>query len=431
MPRETAPPAVATPKAGWDSKRIGFLTASAVLVCGLLLLVREVVLPFLLALIVAYLLTPSVAFLERRRVPPAAAILLVYALSALLLVGVASVIGPRLRQQGTELAREVPERARQALHSFAPGAERRINALLNHQTPEPSLEPRLPTLELQPTADGGYTLRLNAPIDVVRESADHFRIVVDHPTSSAFELSAWLEESLAATVEYVKNNAVELVRLSRAIVSATARGVVLTFMTLMCAAYIIYTRNDIVNFLRSLPPAAARPSFDRLLLRLDRGLAGVVRGQLLICVLNFVLSGIGFLLLGLKHWLLLAVVAGGMSIVPIFGSLLSSIPVVLIALAQDSWTALAVLVWIIIIHNLEAGLLNPQIIGVAAKLHPVLVVFALLVGEHYFGLWGAALAIPTLSLVRSLFNHFRHEYLPDAPPDSLVPRVRSNENGPP
>ena len=74
MPRETAPPAVATPKDGWDRKRIGFLAVSSVLLLGLLLLVREVVLPFLLAVIVAYLLTPSIAFLERKRLPSAAAI---------------------------------------------------------------------------------------------------------------------------------------------------------------------------------------------------------------------------------------------------------------------------------------------------------------------------------------------------------------------
>jgi predicted PurR-regulated permease PerM len=72
------------------------------------------------------------------------------------------------------------------------------------------------------------------------------------------------------------------------------------------------------------------------------------------------------------------------------------------------------------IHQVEANLLNPKIIGAAAKLHPVLVVFVLLVGEHYFGLWGALLAVPLLSLAQSFFNHFRFESLPDAPPDSVI-----------
>ena len=94
---------------------------------------------------------------------------------------------------------------------------------------------------------------------------------------------------------------------------------------------------------------------------------------------------------------------------------------VMIGLTQDFWTALWVLLWIVGIHQVEANLLNPKIIGVAAKIHPVLVVLALIIGEHFFGLWGALLAVPVLSLLQSIFNHFRFEAMPDAPPDSLLP----------
>jgi predicted PurR-regulated permease PerM len=116
----------------------------------------------------------------------------------------------------------------------------------------------------------------------------------------------------------------------------------------------------------------------------------------------------------------MALIAGIMSIIPIFGSILSSIPAVLIGLTQSFFTAFWVLIWILLIHQIEANLLNPKIIGVAARLHPVLVVFVLIVGEHFFGLWGALLAVPTLSLTHSLFNHFRLESMPDVPPDSVA-----------
>src|SRR5581483_11716118 len=123
--------------------------------------------------------------------------------------------------------------------------------------------------------------------------------------------------------------------------------------------------------------------------RLDRGLAGVVRGQLLICLVNGVLSAIGFWLFGLKYWPILALVASVMSLIPIFGSILSSVPAVAIGLTQGFGTAVGVLAWIIGIHQLEANFLNPKIIGDAAKIHPVLVVFSLIAGEHFGGLVGA------------------------------------------
>ena len=128
----------------------------------------------------------------------------------------------------------------------------------------------------------------------------------------------------------------------------------------------------------------------------------------------------------LKYWPILSIVAGVMSIIPIFGSILSSVPAVMIGLTQDFWTALWVLLWIIRIHQVEANLLNPKIIGVAAKIHPVLVVMALLIGEHFYGLWGALLAVPALSLAQSIFNHFHFGSMPDVPPDSLLPPTPTN-----
>jgi predicted PurR-regulated permease PerM len=183
----------------------------------------------------------------------------------------------------------------------------------------------------------------------------------------------------------------------------------------------MHTRETILGFFRSLAPPNARLGFDHLLTRIDRGLSGVVRGQLLICLVNGVVSAIGFGLFGLKYWPILAIMAGVMSIVPIFGSIASSVPVVLIGLTQGFWVALWVLLWIIGVHQIEANLLNPKIIGVAAKIHPVLVVMSLIIGEHFFGLPGALLAVPALSIVQSVFNHFRFESMPDLPPDSLVP----------
>jgi predicted PurR-regulated permease PerM len=140
---------------------------------------------------------------------------------------------------------------------------------------------------------------------------------------------------------------------------------------------------------------------------MDKGLAGVVRGQLMICVVNGVLTAIGFALIGLKYWPILSLVAAIGSLIPIFGSILSSVPAVAIGLTQSPATAFLVLGWIVLIHQIEANFLNPKIIGDAASLHPVLVVFVLLAGEHWFHAAGALLAVPTLSIAQSLFLHFR------------------------
>src|SRR6185369_9249208 len=93
--------------------------------------------------------------------------------------------------------------------------------------------------------------------------------------------------------------------------------------------------------------------------------------------------------------------------IPVFGSIVSSIPAVALGLTQSPGTALFVLLWLIGIHQLEGNVLNPKIMGDSARIHPVLVIFSLLVGEHFFHVVGALLAVPMMSIAQSLFIHFR------------------------
>ena len=269
------------------------------------------------------------------------------------------------------------------------------------------------------------SVEVGAGIDVVQRGPGHWRVgPALSKASDHFSVAELTNQGVDEAVSYVKRNALELILLGHALIRTIVRSIFLLFMTLMVAGYIMHTREAIIGFFRSLPPPRSRIGFDRLLARLDRGLAGVVRGQLVICCVNGVLSAIGFGLFGLKYWPILAIVAALMSIVPIFGSILSAIPAVLIGLTQGLWTALSVLIWIVGIHQIEANLLNPKIIGAAAKIHPVLVVLALITGEHFFGIWGALLGVPALSIAQSVFTHFRFEAMPDAPPDSLLPGAR-------
>jgi len=411
---------------GWTKARVVFLSISGGLTVLLLFLVREVLLPFALASIIAYVLTPLVTVGEKRaRLPRPLSIVVVYALVLGTLGLFISTLAPLLLRETLGLVRDAPAMIERAARTYGPEVDRRVNTLLG---PLPSGkaaasnpgEPQ-PALSILPKADGSYAVELGDGVEIVEESPGHYRVWDQgHLPTGPFELEAALDDAFVRFVRYVETNAGGVLKLGQQIIQRTTRAIFVLFMVLMVAGYMMYTRESIVRFLQSLVPVLHRPSFDRLLLRMDKGLSGVVRGQLLICVVNGVLSAVGFWLFGLKYWPVLALVATVLSIIPIFGAILSTVPAILVGLTQGFGIALWVLVWVIGIHQLEANLLNPKIIGAAAKIHPVLIVFSLLVGEHFFGIWGALLAVPVLSLVQSIFNHFRLD-LPDAPPDSLRP----------
>src|SRR5205085_1645066 len=79
-------------------------------------------------------------------------------------------------------------------------------------------------------------------------------------------------------------------------------------------------------FARSVVPERYRLDYDSIVRGMDRGLNGVVRGQLLICLINGLLTYIGLLIFQVNYGVLLAVVVGVMSLIPIFGTIISTLP---------------------------------------------------------------------------------------------------------
>jgi predicted PurR-regulated permease PerM len=218
----------------------------------------------------------------------------------------------------------------------------------------------------------------------------------------------------------------DVFRFGQRVITAVVRSVFTFFLVLMIAAFILLDIEKIHGFFRDLVPSAYRDDYDVIVHGIDRGLSGVIRGQLIICVVNGVLTYIGLVIFQVKYSLILATVAAVLSVIPIFGSILSTVPIVLAALVSttsgvDVAKALAMLAWIIGIHFLEANLFNPKIIGSQARIHPVLVIFALVVGEHGYGLTGALLAVPVASIVQVLFLFFRRKAWRDVSPLSGPP----------
>jgi predicted PurR-regulated permease PerM len=408
-------------------RRWVFLVVSAAIFLGILIAAREVLLPFVLALVVAYVFTPIVSQLERRRVPRWVAIIGTYLVTLGTIYGFIAVIAPRIVHEAATLRHEAPSIIRALHETWGPRIEeqtKRFDLSTENEPGHDGDRPQPSGIRISPRPDGAYDVDLGPGIAVRPIGDGAFRIdEIDSSAAEPLDAGRMWRRTIAQGMGYARTNALALIKVGRAIVAAVSRAIFVFFLTLMLGAYIMLTRERIFDFFRSFVRPDARLDFDDLLVRIDRGLSGVVRGQLLICLVNGALSAVGFWLFGIKYWPLLALVAGAMSLLPIFGSILSSVPVVLIALTQSTGQAVAVLAWIIGIHQVEANFLNPKIIGDAAKIHPVLVVFSLVVGEHLFQLPGALLAVPTLSILQSIFLHFRHiVYEDELPPDSVSAR---------
>jgi predicted PurR-regulated permease PerM len=405
------------PLVAWLRQFAG-LWGFALFVLILIIAFRGVILPFGLGVLVAYVLAPLVRWLSwlpfgHRHVPRWAAVIGVYIGLAAVIVVFLTAFLPRLSADLAHLFREAPRFFTRVKTEWVPRADawldRNFPVEESRLTEEQEQRPERKLLVTE-RRSGQYEVSLDG-LELQVDAAGKGRYVIG-PREGAEARRARLSDLLTQAASATEDEMKGLVLVGQRFVASVVKGVAWFLLTFFVAAYVLIDLDRVMGFLRSLVPERHRASFDELIVEMDRGLAGVVRGQLTICVVNGVLTTIGLFVFHVKYPVLLGMLAGAMSFIPVFGSILSSVPIVTVALAAGTEgislsTGLGVLLWIIGIHFLEANLFNPKIIGSAARIHPVIVTFALIVGEQTGGLMGALLAVPIASMVQVIFLFFR------------------------
>ncbi|MGO9832165.1 MAG: AI-2E family transporter [Myxococcaceae bacterium] len=361
----------------------------------LALLFRSALLPLLGAALIAYLVAPLVRRLEGmsvagRTLPRAVAILLIYAafFGALYLFAVAIV--PQLYRELTRISG---------------------NAVAYAQ----SLTPDHVQQMAQDTEE--WFAQRGIPVALSERALEGTDADAENPRPSwsvQFDLERLIRNLAARFSNVVRDNVGNLVDATRSVLTGVFAGVFTFFMMLFLAAFLSIDAVAIRRYVWTLVPPEWFDDVRGLVERMDRSLAGVVRGQVTICLVNGALTLAGLMLFGVKFAFLLATIATLFSLIPIFGTILSSVPIVAVGVSQSWRAGLAMLLWIIGIHALEAYFLNPKIMGSAARIHPIVVVVALLAGERSYGLIGALVAVPVAAMLVACFDFVRQRAQPAA-----------------
>jgi predicted PurR-regulated permease PerM len=374
------------------------------------ILFRGIVLPFVFAMLLAYLLAPIIARMQPR-VGRVGAVILVYLAILAVIAAFFGLLLPAVFQDLAKLRDGLPQAATRLNEEWLPRASAWLDAtfgdFMPHQEPPPVYATEIIA---EPLADGTWRLDLkDARLHAEPLSDGSWVIGPPEPKPPSNDLGQDLRALIASQGGELTSVVGPMLQSFVAGVAGFVTSFVITFMI---TAFVLFDVDRVNRFVRALVPFEFHKSFEELWAAMDKGLSGVIRGQLLICLVNGVLTFLGLVIFGIKYSVLLGMLAGMFSLIPIFGTIISSLPIVIIALVSSGegltfGPAIGILAWIAGIHLLEANVLNPKIIGDSAHIHPVLVIFALLAGEHVFGLVGALLAIPVTSLVQAMFLHAR------------------------
>jgi predicted PurR-regulated permease PerM len=217
-----------------------------------------------------------------------------------------------------------------------------------------------------------------------------------------------LEQQIVGTLS---NTASSLAGGILPMLGGVAGGLVNILLTVVISIYLLVDGAGAIRWIRNATPRSRRGQLDSTIEIFQRVVGGYIRGQILLCAIIGTLVGVGLFIIGFPYYVLMGVLTFVTEFIPVLGTIFAGSVAVLLALTQGGWVmAIVVLVFFVLVHILEGYVLAPRLIGNAVQLNPAIMLIALTVGSELFGVFGAIFAAPTAGLLQALFTAFWIQY---------------------
>lgn len=184
-----------------------------------------------------------------------------------------------------------------------------------------------------------------------------------------------------------------------------AEGIFAAVTVFMVAYYWLTERVQIKRAFTSLFPRDGRQEVGKAWNEVEQVMGAWVRGQLILMLSIGVVFAIGYTALGVKYALVLALIAALLEIVPVVGAFLGAVPAILVALTQDVQLALLVALFNLVVQFVEGNVLVPRVMEKTVGVSSLTVVLGLLVGAALGGIAGALVAVPLAAIAQVILKH--------------------------
>ena len=299
------------------------------------------------ALLLAYLVYPLVRRLSER-LPAVVAILLVYALIAIVVATSLALVVPALGSDLTNFVKTLPD--------------------LTTQLQRELIAPHNAFLQRIPAEDRLYLANLPSQFNAV-----------------------------------IQKYGADTLQRSFSVVLSTFSIVATLVIIPVLAAYMLLEAADVRRQIIGLVPVKARAKADVLIDELDKVVGGFIRGQLIDGAIVGAMITIMLTILHVPYALLIGVAAGILNFIPYAGAVIGFVPSVLLALAYNGPTnALIVAILFAVIQQVDGNFIAPRVLKDNVGLSPLYIIIAILVGSELFGLAGTFLAVPVAAMLRVL-----------------------------
>lgn len=340
-------------------RQVWFWVVSALVFLGLLWVLRDILLPFVAGLVLAYFLDPIADWMEKHKIPRLAATTIIIGLFILVFVVILVLIVPVLGDQIGKFAERLPgytEKLAELFKSFVPES---VLAMFENKSDD-----------------------LTGPL-----------------SNLAGKAAGWA----GSVLQSIWSGGMALVN-----------GFALLIVTPIVAFYMLNDWDRMISKVDSWLPRDHRETIRQLADEINTAMAGFIRGQGTVCLTLGIFYAVCLTMAGLNFGLLIGLGAGILSFVPYVGAIVGGVFSIGTALVQfwPDWVMIAVVVAIFAVGQfLEGNFLSPKLVGGSVGLHPVWLMFALFAFGLLFGFVGMLIAVPVAAALGVLIRFALSRYL--------------------
>ncbi|EAC4128233.1 AI-2E family transporter, partial [Listeria monocytogenes] len=186
----------------------------------------------------------------------------------------------------------------------------------------------------------------------------------------------------------------------------TVTEVVLAIVTTpLVLFYLLKDGKKLPDFLLKMLPVNGRAHTRQVLGEANHQISSYIRGQIIVSLCIGILLFIGYLIIGLPYALTLAIIAACTSIVPYLGPAIAITPAIIIAIVTSPWLLIKLIIVWCVVQLLEGKFISPQVMGKTLKVHPITILFVILVAGNLFGVLGVIFAVPGYAVLKVIVTH--------------------------
>ncbi len=348
----------------WMRWRLAVLVAVGILIVVFILYSAfGAILPIIISVIVAEVLFPIVAFIEKRlpgheRYPKAAritSIAVVYIAFIAIIVGLILLTIPPIIQEAREFVETVPQ-----IYEDVKATLEDLSERYDQQVPD---EIKAQVEEWAQSLGGALG-------------------------SAALSVGTKTLSSLAGTVSLLFGLAI------------------VPFLLF----YLLKDKEELLDGMYSILPENVSRHTHNVLSLIHGVIGSYVRAQAISAAIIGGFVFLGLWALDIKFALTLGLLAGLLGLIPIIGAFIGAVPGVLVALATDPSKLIWVVLLYIVVQFIESNIISPRIQGSAVRLHPIFIMSTLVVASSIGGLWGVLVGVPLVAASRDVFVYFYKEW---------------------